>query len=559
MTDTSYLIRGGSIYTMDPRQPWAQSLVVRGTGIVFVGAEADAVRYVDGATEIIELGGAMCLPGFIDAHDHYGNLAMTKVGVNVAGISDPEDIVACIRDYANEHPEMTFIQGFGWTNSNFEGGSPTREMLDRAVSDRPCVILSWHGHDGWFNTAAMNAAALGPDSPDPDPGVQYYPRDEHGWPTGHAVEPEAMIPIVMAIGAVSYEGLREAQRLTIDAAPSWGVTSYMEAGIILGPNEYAEFVYLDLVDRDNAGTIPLRIVGTVWSREATDDPEQVVATLRDWHERIRSAHVGINVLKVWADGTFMSGGGLLLEPLTDDPTGEDCGTMTFSKEQLERQTELAQLAGFDMHVHVDADGSARAMLDAIEAVHARIGRGESRHTICHNTLLHPDDVKRFAAMGVIANCTPIWGTDYDGQQYDVYEQRLGPSRFEERLYPYGDLVRSGAIVTYGADLPGSQVHEIAPLMQIEAALTRQRPGIANDRVLVERQRIGLHDALRGYTINGAYQLRLEDKVGSLEVGKLADLTVLARNLFEIDPHEIHEVPILLTMMDGRITHDARSV
>jgi predicted amidohydrolase YtcJ len=160
-------------------------------------------------------------------------------------------------------------------------------------------------------------------------------------------------------------------------------------------------------------------------------------------------------------------------------------------------------------------------------------------------------------MGVIANCTPIWGTDYDGQQYDVYEARLGPQRMEERLYPYGDLVRSGAVVTYGADLPGSQVHEIAPLMQIEAAVTRKRPGFPDDRPLVRRQRIGLHDALRGYTINGAYQLRLEENVGSLEVGKLADLTVLAANLFDVDEDEIHAVPILLTMMDGRVTHDAR--
>jgi hypothetical protein len=128
---------------------------------------------------------------------------------------------------------------------------------------------------------------------------------------------------------------------------------------------------------------------------------------------------------------------------------------------------------------------------------------------------------------------------------------------DERLHPYGDLVRSGAVVTYGTDLPGSQVHEIAPLMQIEAAITRKRPGFPDDRLLVRRQRISLHDALRGYTINGAKQLRLEEKAGSLEVGKLADLTVLAANVFDVDEREIHAVPIVLTIMDGRLTHDAR--
>jgi predicted amidohydrolase YtcJ len=558
VNSTSFLVKGGSIYTMDPRQPWAQCLVVRGNEIVYIGPETGSGPMTDDGTNVIDLDGGLCLPGFIDAHDHYGNLAMTKIGVDVTGLTNPDVIVARIRQFALDHPERPFIQGFGWANATFDGGSPTRTLLDQAVNDRPCVILSWHGHDGWFNTAAMRAAELTPDSPDPDPGIQYYPRDHKGWPTGHAVEPEAMIPILAAIGAVSYEGLRDAQRLTIDAAPSWGVTSYMEAGVILGPNEYAEFVYQDLVDRDNAGTIPIRIVGTVWSREASDDPAAVVATLKDWNHRIRSEHIKISVLKVWADGTFMSGGALLLEPLTDDPTQMDCGTMTFTKEQIERQTELAQLAGFDMHVHVDGDGSVRTVLDAFEAVRSRIGNEGSRHTICHNTLVHPVDVRRFAELGVIANCTPIWGTDYEGHQYDVYERRLGPERMEERLYPYGDLVRSGAVVTYGADLPGSQIHEIAPLMQIEAAVTRKRPGHRDDRALVERQRVDLHDALRGYTINGAFQLRLENEVGSLEVGKRADLTVWSRNLFDVDPDDIHTVPLVLTMMDGLLTYDARS-
>ena len=166
-------------------------------------------------------------------------------------------------------------------------------------------------------------------------------------------------------------------------------------------------------------------------------------------------------------------------------------------------------------------------------------------------------MKRFAELGVIANCTPLWGTDYDGSFYDTYLAKLGAERMEERLYPYGDLVRSGALVTYGSDIPGVRISEIAPLTQIEAAVTRKRPGFPDDRALVPRQRVDLHDALRGYTINGAYQLRLDDIAGSLEAGKHADLTMLAKNLFGVAPEEIHSVPVKLTMMDGRITHDTR--
>ena len=149
------------------------------------------------------------------------------------------------------------------------------------------------------------------------------------------------------------------------------------------------------------------------------------------------------------------------------------------------------------------------------------------------------------------------GTDYNGQYRDIYTAMLGAERVEERLFPYGDLVRSGATVTYGSDIPGVDIPEIPPLIQIEALLTRQRPGHPDDLPLVARQRIGLHDALRGYTANGAYQLRLDHRTGTLTTGKAADLTVLGADLFRVAPHEIHAVPVVLTMMDGRITHDAR--
>jgi hypothetical protein len=297
----------------------------------------------------------------------------------------------------------------------------------------------------------------------------------------------------------------------------------------------------------------VRIVGTVWTRESTDDPEAVVEVLRDWSGRLRSDHVQVSVLKMWADGTALSGGALLLEPWLDSPDGS-CGRMTFSPEHIERQVEAAQRAGFDMHIHIDGDGSARTVLDAIERVQRRIGRGDSRHTICHNTIVHPDDVVRFASLGVIANVTPMWATDYDGTYYDMYLAKLGKDRFEERLYPYGDLVRSGATVTYGADIPGVQIHEIAPLMNIEAAITRRRPGFPQDRALIPRQGVDLMDALRAYTINAAYQVRLEESIGSLEVGKHADLIGLGGNPFEVPSEHIHDLAIVLTMMDGRLTH-----
>ena len=274
----------------------------------------------------------------------------------------------------------------------------------------------------------------------------------------------------------------------------------------------------------------------------------------DWKSRLRSEHVTVAHLKMWADGTLFSGGALLLQP-TCGAHGS-VGRMTFSEDYMAAQLRAVQVAGFDMHIHVDADGSVRTVLDAIARVQAEVGRGDSRHVIAHNSLVAPEDIPRYRELGVIANCTPLWGTDYHGQYRQVYTELMGADRVEERVMPYGDLVRSGAVVTYGADLPGVDVDEVPPLVQIEAAVTRKRPGYPDDLPFVARQCVSVEDALRAYTVNGAYQLRMEDRIGSIEVGKRADIVVLARDLIEIPAEEIHAVPVVLTMMDGRITFAA---
>lgn len=487
--------------------------------------------------------------------------AIVKVGVNVNGISDPEAIVATIKAYADAHPEMEIIKGYGWLPQYFPDKMPTRELLDRAVPDRPAFIVSYDGHDSWFNTACMNYCGITADTPDPHPGKQYYARGPDNVPNGYVVEAEPTLYILACIGAFEDKGIKEAQAITLEKAPSWGVCSYFEAGVLLGPNSEAERVYKDYIDRDNRGEFPLRCVGSVWTREPSDDPAEVVAVLKDWNARLKSEHVKISIQKMWTDGVAFSGGALLLEPFLDSEDGA-VGVMTFSPEHIEKQIELTQLAGFDMHLHNDADGSVRVILDCIERVQQRIGTdfpqgGRARHCLCHLGIVHPDDVKRFKKLGLVANCTPIWATNYDGIFVDEYEKKLGKERMEARSYPYGDLVRSGAVVTYGADVPGVQVKEIPPLVQIQAAVTRRRPGYPDDPPLVERQKVTLEEAIKCYTTNGAFQLRMEDIVGSLEVGKRADLVVLGKNLFEVEKEEIYKVPVVLTMMDGRVTFDGR--
>ena len=554
---TSYLLTNGPIWTGDPAAPWAQAIVVRGTDLVHVGTRDGAGAFVDAGTELIDLHGRRCLPGFIDAHNHLASMAVSKLGVNLSGIVGRNAVLATVRDWVASQPADAPLRGYAWMPDSFAERSPRREWLDEITGDRPMYLFSADAHDIWFNTAAMRAAGIGPDAPDPDPGAQYWVRDSDGTPTGHAVEAASYMPIIIAQGLFSVANVRTAQQMTLQAAPSWGVSSYFEAGAAAGPaSADARWIYEDLVAQDHAGALPVRVAGSYWTRTPSEDPGDIVDGLKRWNAELRSAHVEINTCKMWADGTFMSGGALLLSPCCGHAQN-DLGTMTFPPDHIEALIDAVQAAGFDMHIHVDADGSARVVLDAYENVLRRRGRDGTRRVIAHNSMVDPADISRYADMGIIANCTPLWGTDYNGQYRDIYTSMLGADRVEERLFPYGDLVRSGATVTYGSDIPGVDIDEGPPLIQIEALLTRKRPGHPEDLPLVARQRIGLHDALRGYTANGAYQLRLEHRTGTLRAGLAADLTVLGADLFAVHPREIHSVPVILTMMDGRITHDAR--
>ena len=524
-----------------------------GRRIVYVGDDKGASAWKGHDTRVVDLRGRMLLPGFVDAHDHLASLGATKLGVNVRGLIGKEAILARVAEWTKRQPPDAVLRGHGWSLRSFGDVSPRREWLDAVTGDRPMYLLSFDMHDLWFNTAAMKLAGIDASTPDISP-TQNYERDADGSPTGHSHE-DANMRILLAMGFASPATILESQTLTIDRAPGHGITTYMEAGVLMGPtNHESEWVYRRLIERDQRGELPLRVVGTVWTRSMRDDPRQVAALLSHWNRRLRSEHVQVSVCKLWSDGVLLSGGAMTLEAYSDDPLSH--GRMTFDGEHIQRQIEATQQAGFDMHIHVDADGSTRTVLDAYQRALERIGNRGTRHAICHNTMVHPDDIARYRQLGLIANATPLWGTDYDGIHRASYERRIGSKRIEERLLPYGDLQRAGVIVSYGADIPGVDLPEIAPLIQIEAAVTRKRPGFPNDIPLVPRQRVTVSEAIRNATWNGAYQLRLEDRIGSIEVGKLADLVVLGDDLIEIPPERIHDVRVLLTMMDGRITHDA---
>jgi len=219
--------------------------------------------------------------------------------------------------------------------------------------------------------------------------------------------------------------------------------------------------------------------------------------------------------------------------------------------------EAAHVAGFDVHIHVDGDAAIRLALDAIEAAQTRHGRGERRHAIHHCMLIHADDLARFVPLGIGANGTASFAINQYGTLAEAWTERLGEARISARGYPYRALADAGVNFSLGADIPGVDFPEVPPLYQIAAAVTNQRPGVRDDIFMPggEGRTLSLAQAIRAYTLAGAIQMRMEADIGSIETGKLADLVVLGRDLFDVDPHELHLVGVLATMMNGRFTHD----
>jgi predicted amidohydrolase YtcJ len=547
-----WIYKGGHIYTVDPAKPAAEAVAVRGNQIVFVGPAKEVGAWQGPNTKVVNLDGGMLMPGFVDAHAHPELAGVVKVGLDVTGIKTKDEILNRIREYVAKNPGDDILRGFGWNPFDMK---PTRQWLDDITGNRPMYLISFDSHDVWFNTAAMNAAGITADTPDPDPGSQYFYRDADGLPTGYGVEASSVMRVTVPLGLFSPKTIADSQAKTLWPAPSWGVTSLFNAGIIVGTrSEDGLWVYEDLLEKDRAGKLPLRIAGCFWTREDSDDPKQIADGLIMWNKTLKSEHLKVDICKMWADGTVLSRGALLLEPFADKP--DEYGRMTISKSTIIAQIMATQKAGFDMHIHVDADGSARTVLDAYEEVQKKLGLGGRRHAIAHNSTVHPSDIPRYQKMGIIANCSPMWGTDYNGTYIDSFNKLLGEKRVEEEIFPYGDLVRSGAIVTYGNDAPGIEIEDSPPLINLEAAVTRKRPGYPDDRVFVARQKVTLEQAIRCYTYNGAYQLRMEDQIGSIAVGKKADLVVLEKDLFKIPADQIHSTKIVQTMMDGKVTYQA---
>ncbi|MFE9310164.1 amidohydrolase [Streptomyces sp. NPDC006706] len=544
MTKADLVFTQGPVHTGDPARTRASSLAVTGDRITAVGH--DEVRELIGPrTEVVDLSGKLLLPGFQDSHIHavYGGMELAEC--DLSGTVGVGEYLRRIREFADAHPDSGWVTGGGWSMESFEGGLPTRRLLDSVVPDRPVYLVNRDHHGAWANTRALELAGVTRDTPDPDDGR--IEREGDGTPSGVLQEGATglvarLVPAKTA--ADRLDGLLRAQRLL----HSLGITGWQDAllGEFNGQPDPSD-AYLTAA---REGTLTARVNGALWwdrGRGSDQIPELVSRRAELSHGRFRAGSV-----KIMQDGIAENFTAAMTSPYLD---GCGCATansgLSFVDPVALRSyvTELDAL-DFQVHFHALGDRAVREALDAIEAARTANGRRATRHHLAHLQVVHPDDIPRFARLGAIANIQPLWAA-HEPQMDELTIPFLGPER-AARQYPFGCLLRAGATLAAGSDW---SVSSPDPLAGIHVAVNRMPPGATDGRVFLPEQRLDLATAVAAYTAGSAHVNGLDD-TGALRPGQLADLVVLDRDIFTAPAEEIHTARVLRTYVGGALVHSA---
>ncbi|MCX4968392.1 amidohydrolase [Streptomyces sp. NBC_00654] len=537
------VLTGGPVLTMDPARTRATTLAVTGDRITAVGH--DEVRELIGPrTEVVDLAGRLLVPGFQDAHIHPVTAGLELAQCDLTDTRTAADTIAAVRAYADRLPEQEWITGGGWSMDAFEGGAPTRDLLDAVVPDRPVHLVNRDHHGAWVNTRALELAGVTRDSPEPADGR--IERDGRGEPTG--LLQEGAMDLVARLTPRStpadrLAALLRAQRIL----HGYGITAWQDAIVgSYGSMDDAADAYLTAA-RD--GSLTARVAGALWwdrERGAEQIPELVARRAELSAGRFRAGSV-----KIMQDGVAETGTAALLTPYLDacGCATANSGTSFIDPVALRGYVTELDALGFQAHFHALGDRAVREALDAVEAARAANGRSDTRPHLAHLQVVHPDDIPRFRELGATANIQPLWAA-HEPQMDELTIPFLGPERAALQ-YPFGALLSAGATVAAGSDWPVSSAD---PLHGIHTAVNRITPD-GEGPAFLPGQRITLTSAIAAYTAGSAHVNHLDD-TGSLRAGALADLVVLDRDPYAGPADEIGATRVLRTYVGGRKVHDA---
>lgn len=524
------IITGGKIYTMNPDQPEVEALVSAGGKIIYVGSNEEALRFVSSETKVIDLAGGCALPGLIDAHAHLLGLGWALSRLNLVGTTSREQIKELVSGGATSGG---WISGRGWDQNDWEIKEfPNWRDLEGA-SDKPVYLRRIDGHACWVNKQALDISGVTRDTPDPAGGR--IMRDTHGEPTGVFVD-AAMTLVSEHMPDATLEEHIGWAKAAVAECNRYGLVGIHDAGI----DSMTIRAYEAL---SNTNELSLRIWGMLDGSDA--------ALMKRFHssgpQDFARGLLKVRAVKLYADGALGSRGAALLEPYSDEP--DHSGLLQVSSDSLNAMVSASAFKGFQVCTHAIGDAAVRYTLDAYEQAHQENSNPDARHRVEHAQVISPVDIPRFAELGVIASMQPTHATS------DMYwaEDRLGPDRIKG-AYAWRALLTSGARLTFGSDSP---VENINPLWGIYAAVTRQDHTGWPENGWRTEEVMSMTEAVRGFTLDACYAAFQENERGSLEVGKLADITALDKDIFNIPPLQILQTNTLHTIIDGQIVYSRK--
>ncbi|HVX41183.1 MAG TPA: amidohydrolase [Gemmatimonadaceae bacterium] len=526
----SLAIVNARVWTGTTRRPWADAVLAAGDRIAAVGSSAEVMKLVTPATRVVDAGGGLVAPGFIDAHIHFliGGLGLDSVQLRDA--RTPDEFVRRIADFARTRPAGTWIRNGDWDHERWGGELPRRDWIDAVTPDHPVWVNRLDGHMALANSAALRAAGVMRDTSDVPGGT--IVRDAHGEPTG-VLKDNAQSLVERAVPPLNDAELDRALDAAMRFVASKGVTSVHHMGT---------WEDLAVFERAHAaGRLSTRIYAAVpidtWERLR----DRVVSGGRG------DAWLRIGALKGFVDGSLGSHTAAMLAPFDDEPG--NCGLFVNAPDDLYRWTSGADEAGLHLIVHAIGDLAIRTQLDIYERVIREHGPRDRRFRIEHAQHLAPADLPRFGALGVIASVQPYHAID-DGR----WAERVIGAERAKLTYAFRSLLDAGARLAMGSDW---FVAPPTPLEGIYAAVTRRTLDGAHPGGWIPEQRISVDAALRGYTVDAAYASFDEGEKGILARGTLADLVVLDRDITRVPPESIAEARVMMTVAGGRVVYEAR--
>jgi len=534
-TQATLLLTNGKIYTLDPGNRIVQAVAIRNNRIVVTGSSEDLLKNVH-ADSVIDLRGKTVVPGLIDGHAHMNGLGNLIHSINLFDVPSPEDAVRSVRDRIAQSKKGEWIIGRGWDQNLWSVKEfPTAAMLDDVSPDNPVVLIRVDGHAIWVNSAAMRIGNVTRETKDPEKGK--IVRDSKGNPTGIFVEDQARDLIESHMPPLSEIELEQNILTAADECLKVGITEVCDMAI----DSDLVTAYIHLADEHR---LPIRIYASILGPSATWESWKRRSPLIGY----ANGMLTIRGMKMYADGALGSRGAALVNEYSDDPGNR--GTTTTTEDEMDREVRAALTHGYQPMIHAIGDRANSMVLDAYQKVLASIPPGDYRPRIEHAQVLLPGDIARFHQLGVLPSMQPVHATS------DMYwaEARLGPSRILG-AYAWQSLLRTGSKIIAGSDFPNDAMN---PLWGFYAAITRSdRDGYPADGWYRD-QCMTRDQALRCYTEWAAYGAFQEGEKGTIERGKLADLTVLTKDIMEIPPPEILSTEISMTIVDGKIVYTKQS-